>query len=440
MARSNEFGKWLSSSITVKIGVVGFLILILLVPTFMITDLIRERESRSFSVKEEIGFKWGNSQTIIGPVLTIPYWDYLKKKDEVFKIRKHVYILPDQLKVNGEMTPEIRYRSIYKVAVYNSLLSLEGSFENLDIDQFKIPDENLLWDEASISIGITDMRGIKNDIKVLWKNQNLSVSPGVTATGKLLHSGINSIVPIEKGKSFNFKIEMDINGSKALNFVPVGGVTEVNLSSSWDNPSFSGAFLPDTREISEQGFNAYWKVLHLNRNFPQKWITENVRSFYDSQFGIDLLMPVDHYQKSSRSAKYAIMFITLTFLSFFFSEILNKYRIHPIQYLLVGLALIVFYTLLISFSEQIGFNPAYIMSTAAIVILITSYSWSIFKRFKPTAIVGGILLLLYSFMFVVIQTQDFALLIGSVGLFFALAVIMYLTRNVKWFAEVQEEH
>ena len=231
---------------------------------------------------------------------------------------------------------------------------------------------------------------------------------------------------------YNFNLSIHLKGSQQLYFTPVGKITDINITSEWPNPSFNGAFLPDTRNISEKGFKANWNVLHLNRNFPQIWIGDR-HSIDESSFGIDLLLPVDNYQKSYRSIKYAILFIVFTFLVFFFIEILNKVFIHPIQYILVGVALIVFYTLLLSISEHLQYNLAFIVSAFATLLLIAGYVRAILGSAKLTLLITGILTILYSFIFVIIQLQDYALLIGSIGIFIILGLVMYFSRKINWY-------
>ena len=244
--------------------------------------------------------------------------------------------------------------------------------------------------------------------------------------------------------------------------MPLGRTTQVSVRSDWPNPSFDGAFLPDEREVNESGFTARWEVLHLNRNFPQAWKGSQYRFttpstnepdpsdyYYDRpaevvpiasteasgySFGVNLLRSVDEYQKATRAAKYAILFIALTFLVFFFVETLNRKRIHPVQYLLVGLALCIFYALLVAISEQLSFNLAFILSSVAVTLLITLYCHSIFRHQKLTLFIGLLLVLLYGFVFTLIQLQDYALLIGSIGLFGILAVVMYFSRKIDWYA------
>jgi inner membrane protein len=249
-----------------------------------------------------------------------------------------------------------------------------------------------------------------------------------------LESGINAPIRIAKNDSSNYKfsLDFDLKGSQMLYFIPVGEVTDVNIASSWANPSFNGAFLPDNRTVSDSGFTANWNILHLNRNFPQQWIGSLQRIDY-SAFGIDLLLPVDSYLKSMRSIKYAILFIGFTFLVFFFVEVLNKVFIHPVQYVLVGIALVVFYTLLLSISEHLTYNLAFLVSAVATLLLIIGYVKAILKSNMLTFLIGGILSVLYTFIFVIIQLQDYALLIGSIGIFIILSLVMYFSRKIDWY-------
>ena len=205
------------------------------------------------------------------------------------------------------------------------------------------------------------------------------------------------------------------------------------MSSKWDAPSFNGAFLPDDRTIDSTGFTANWEVLHLNRPFPQQF-NGPIQQLSSTQFGVDLIVPVDGYQKSTRSAKYAVLFIMLTFVLFFFIQIINRIQIHPIQYIMVGLALCVFYTLLIALSEHISFGMSYLIASFSTVSLITLYAHSFAKNNKVTLTIGGILSILYGFIYTILQLNDYALLIGSLGLFTVLATVMYLSRKIDWYA------
>ena len=217
-----------------------------------------------------------------------------------------------------------------------------------------------------------------------------------------------------------------------LYFVPLGKENNIELSSTYPTPSFDGSFIPDTRQVTDKGFNAKWKVLHLNRNYPQQW-TSNKFNVTSSAFGVNFLVAVDHYLKATRAAKYAILIIALTFMGFFFVEIINKTRIHPFQYILVGLAICIFYALLLAFSEHIGFNYAYILSSILVLGAIAYYSKYMFANARTTTLLTSVLVIIYGFIYVIIQLEDYALLMGSIGLFIVLLVTMHLSRKIKFY-------
>ena len=298
----------------------------------------------------------------------------------------------------------------------------------LDIDP-----QNVLFDKDEFVVGISDLRGLEKQVDLFWDNDTLSFNPGVSAND-VVNSGMNALLALSpdnlNGSSFHFSL--NLKGSQLLYFTPVGKETDINIVSEWPNPSFNGAFLPDSREVTEKGFKANWNVLHLNRNFPQMW-TGNRYYIDNDSFGIDLLVPVDNYQKSYRSVRYAILFIVSTFLVFFFIEILRKVFIHPIQYALVGISLVVFYTLLLSISEHLNFNGAFLISAVATLLLIAGYVKAILKSWQLTFMISGIIALLYALIFVIIQLQDYALLIGSIAIFLILVAIMYFSRKIDWY-------
>ena len=349
-------------------------------------------------------------------------------------MKEYLHVLPSLLKISGNINPEKRYRGIYEIVVYNSQLDIAGTFNEFDLAAVDIRQENILFDKAEFVVGINDLRGIEEQVNLSWNDKEISFNPGIPSND-IASSGINALISIEPldSATYNFELSLNLKGSQLLYFTPVGKVTDVDLTSDWPSPSFNGAFLPDSREVTEKGFKANWNVLHLNRNYPQIWAS-NRHSINNSSFGIDLLLPVDNYQKSYRSTRYAILFIGFTFLVFFFIEVLNKVFIHPVQYILVGVALIVFYTLLISISEHLKFNFAFIISAISTLLLIAGYVKAILKSTKLTMLISGILTVLYAFIFVIIQLQDYALLIGSIGVFIILGLVMYLSRKIDWYS------
>lgn len=418
-----------------KVAAIAFLALILLIPVVMIDELVKERKTRQFEALAEVSAKWGFEQQVIGPILAVPFYtfDLNKDKERINVERKLVYFLPEQLDISGTIDPEIRYRGLFKIPVYHSSLRLDGQFSAPDMG-INDPNTEIDWSGATITLGISDMRGITEPINFRWNNEIMNCEPGVSIEN-IVKSGITVSNPLDyenKTESYLFSINISLNGSKAISFVPLGKVTTTIINSSWKDPSFNGAFLPTTRDISGQGFSATWKVLELNRNYPQRWTGKNV-DLLNSAYGVELILPGDSYQLTERSIKYAILFITLTFMSFFFIEIIHRQRVHPIQYILVGFGLALFYLLLLSLSEHIGFKLSYLIASIAIVSMITGYSGTIFKNHKLIALMATILFVLYGFLFILLQMQDLTLLIGSAGLFIILSTVMYLSRKIDWY-------
>ncbi len=421
-------------SVGLRLFIIAGLSLVLLIPATLIILLINEREQRRDHAILEVSEKWGQSQIIAGPVLTIPYRRAVSSNDgkTVTTVMENAHFLPDQLQVTGELVPEIRHRGIYDVVLYQSDLQLTGTFTAPNFGELSIAPENILWQEAVFALGISDLKGIRETIVIKWNDVDHIANPGIESKD-VLFSGISTKLAVQPATpGYSFSVGLKLNGSGELQFLPVGKETKVNIAAAWGNPSFVGSFLPVTREVRHDRFSAVWSVLHLNRNYPQQWLGPR-QELLASAFGVKLLLPIDEYQKTTRSAKYAIMFIALTFLAFFMTEILNKKILHPIQYLLVGFALLVFYTLLLSISEYLHFNQAYLIASAAVVLLISAYTRGMLQNNLITLIIGGILVLLYGFLFVILQLQDYALLLGSIGLFVILALVMYLTRNIDWF-------
>lgn len=430
-----KLNHWLRNSISVKMVSIGILILILLIPSSMIQHLINERQYTSEAAVNEVSNKWGNEQVITGPLMVIPYLAVIKnEKGDYIPVKEYAYFLPDKLNIEGKIVPEKRKRGIYEIIVYNTKLNFSGNFPKPDFSSWGIANSDILWNDAFVCVGIPDLRGIKDNIVMNWNSRDITLNSGVE-TNTQLTSGVSALVPCDETTgSSAFSFNINLNGSKSLKFTPLGKGNLVKLTSTWSNPSFDGAFLPDQRKVDQSGFTAEWKILDLNRNYPQKWHS-GTYSLFESQFGVNLLIPVDHYQKSLRTAKYAILTIGLTFLVFFFIELLNKKRVHPFQYLLVGLSLCLFYSLLISISEHLHFNLSYAISSVATILSVALFSKSIFKSSKTGMFIALILTILYLFIFIIIQMQDYALLMGNIGLFIVLAFIMYISRKISWSSE-----
>ncbi len=420
-------------STTFKVFVIGFLVLVLLIPAGMVRSLIREREHRKVQVANEIGSKWGYQQVVTGPLLMIPYTQELPGPEgKPVTVTSYLHVLPDSLKVSGEIIPEVRYRGIYETVLYNARIGIAAEFTLPDLKSLDIPEKRVQWDRAALALGISDMKGVRQEITAKVDGAERPMEPGIAASD-VLASGVSVPAALSrKSRTLAMTTELDINGSQQLSFVPVGRETSVELASTWHSPSFDGAFLPTRRSVAASGFTAQWEVLHLNRNYPQYW-TGSRYKINDSAFGVGLLIPTDAYQKSERTAKYAALFIALTFLAFFLSEVLIRVRLHPLQYLLIGLALIIFYTLLLSISEHLSFARGYLIASAATILLVTGYAVSILRRASVALLVGSILTILYAYLYVLLQLEDYALLLGSIGLFVILGAVMFLTRKINWY-------
>jgi inner membrane protein len=277
------------------------------------------------------------------------------------------------------------------------------------------------------------MKGIKDNIRLKWNDMQTQFSAGLISDD-VFDSGVSTHVNVIPDGINNFEIDLTLSGSESLTFLPLGKETNVNVTSNWGDPSFTGNFLPEERKITDTSFEASWKILDLNRNYQQSWIRKNNKvEIASSAFGLNFFVPMNGYTEVIRSVKYVLMFIGLTFTIFFLVEYLGKKRIHPIQYLLVGFSLVVFYLLLLSISEHLQFNLAYLISSASIILLIGLYSLSVLKSKMFAFFISLALAALYGFLYILLLNEDYSLLIGSIGIFVVLAVIMYFLRNINWY-------
>ena len=416
-------------SVALRIILIGSIIILLIIPLLMVQSLITDRQNYRQEAVNEISKSWAGMQSIAGPIITIKRKvQKADSKGEKFFVISNDYYLPETLKIDVEVAPEKRYKGIYEVMLYKSKIKMSGT---IDFSKLKEKYNDEIIDESYISFNVEDLRGIQKDAELILDGKKYKLTPGLK--DKVFRNGFYSdLVLSEQNLPKNFEIEIELNGMENLEFVPLGKFTEVNMKSSWNNPSFAGAFLPLSREITEDGFTAQWKVNYFNRSYPQEW-EEKTYDPFPSAFGVKLLVLIDEYQKTMRTSKYGLMIIILTFLSFFMIELFSKKVIHPIQYLLVGLALIIFYSILLAISEYILFQYSYLVSSLLIIALIALYVKSIYKSGQISLIVTGMLMMFYGFMYVILQLQDYSLLIGTVVLFIILAAIMFFTRKINWF-------
>ncbi|MBD0297206.1 MAG: cell envelope integrity protein CreD [Flavisolibacter sp.] len=439
---------WAKSKVLVKVFIIGFMALLLMIPTFLVRDLIAEREKRQKEAIAEVSSKWAGQQNITGPILVLPFVREEGDSSKKLRVKHFAHFLPDELNINAAVMPQEKHRGIYKVMLYTANIKLTGRFGDILPAKLNIAPENILWNEAFVTLHLSDVNGLNDELKLNWNNQILSLAPQ-TSGGSL--NGMQSTLSLtnpEDLKNVPFSAEINLNGSEQLLFTPVGKVTTVSMHSSWPHPSFTGNILPQTTQVRDSGFTATCNSLAHKRNFPQQWIddtytvgvvhassrtTDVAGNFINrAAFGTDLFIPVNDYQKTMRSVKYAVLCILLTFTAFFLIETTNGKSVHPFQYGLIGLALVLFYTLLLSFSEYIGFNPAYAVASLCTIGLIAWFVKGLLSSAKLSTVLTAILVLMYTYIFTLLQLQDYALLLGSVGLFITLAVIMYFSRRMQW--------
>lgn len=452
-------------STTLKAIAVGILTLMLLIPLVMVKELIRERQNTKQGAVADITSKWGGEQTITGPCLVIPYEEITVEDKKEVVLKRNLLVLPETLDSKITTNVEKRKRGIYDASVYGSDIALSGQFDLSVLSKQNVQASQIKWNDIRLIIGLSDLKGIKDNVTLQSNGQTINFEPGipvenlaagsglsaanvsdkatvsydyVNSTYELFTVGLNakidSLNPSQQAV-FPFTISLKMNGSQGLYIVPVGKTTTTAIKSDWETPSFDGEFLPETREIDKTGFTAQWKVLDLNRSFGQVIRADNgnsINQMASSRFGVRFIQAVDQYQQNMRSVKYAILIILLTFVAVFFIELMQKKSVNPFQYILVGLALVLFYTLLLSMSEVLGFNLAYLLAAAMTTILIMLHMGSILKSRKQGLLIGVLLAFLYIFIFILIQMESYALLVGSLGLFAILAVIMYYSKKVKF--------
>jgi inner membrane protein len=378
----------------------------------------------------DVASQWGGRQVLTGPIVSIPEEPtHTDGKGRRGGGGYCTHLLPERMHVEARLSPEVRRKGIYRVPLYAAVLTIRADFL---LSSLRRNREEPLWSDSYLSIGLSDVKGITALRKAVVNGIPVIPEPGVR-NGDHVSSGFTIPLPaLSSDSRVHVEMEIDVRGSQEFCIAPVGRNTTAVFSSSWADPGFIGDYLPVKRDVSAAGFRAEWSVLDFNRNLPQSW-TGAQKSLSASTFGARFVMPVDEYQKNERAVKYAILFIALTFLGFFLIDTLGASPFHPVHYLLAGLGLILFFVLLLSLSEYVAFNTAYAGASAAILLLVSLYTKGVTGKWAIAASIGGILLGMYAFLFVLLQLEDLALLLGSIGLLCILAAVMHLTRRIDWF-------
>ncbi|MCL2138302.1 MAG: cell envelope integrity protein CreD [Treponema sp.] len=432
-----------------KIGILAVLILLLLIPITMIRFLISERSQRATEAEESIMEAWGSQFVLSGPVIRIPVTeieeivtttDKGEKKIESVQRKKALWITPKDVAIQMDFSAERKHRGIFSVALFSGDVSITGSFSYERVkDQLNVNQE-IFPGQAEIIIGLTSQKGIRRIIKADWNGDALFFKPGNQnfSTEYSNNSGMNASSPFNTEGLNSFDIQFSVQGGKALRILPVGETTAARICSDWPSPSYQGGFLPSKHEFSQNGFDAEWEISYLSRSIPLFWISgekgeyENRNNLSQELFGVDFFKPLDHYSLSERAVKYAILFIIIPFLTLFFLEIFSQKSIHPAQYLLSGFANVIFYLLLLSISEHMSFSLAYLISSFALTAMMTFYAHSLLEKWASSAYMGLIMAMLYLILYITLNAEDWALLIGSIAAFVICGVVMFLTRKLDW--------
>lgn len=429
------------NSISKKLFIIGFLTLLFLIPTGLIIALIMDRTSYRDIALEDISSKWGKKQNIGNIILYIPYVNQNAKKNNESGINtgiEYLRILPEQLDITAQIDPEIRKRGIFNFIFYNGGFKISGKFKSIDYNKYKINPADLKPDQAFVQMEITDLIGLKDSIRFNWNRLPVNFDSGLITYSEM-KSGVNSRVPFNNSDT-PFEINIDLRGCEELKFYPNGRISTSKLYTSWQEISYSGAFLPGKKEIGKDRSYSEWKVLDLNRKYPQVFSNPmDSQIMTDALYGLKFMQTDNVYKESTRAVKYEIMFVLLTFIMIFMMEILYKKRLHPFQYILIGFALVIFYLLLLSLSEQIGFNFAYLISAVSIITMISVYCKKALQSGKFAVISSIMLTILYGFLFILLKNQDYSLLLGSIGILLILGLIMFFTRNIDWYNEVNSD-
>ena len=429
-----------------KIVVIAVLTLLLLIPLMLIRDVIDERSGYRYQVRNDITQSWTGEQMMIGPILVIPYretyqvkvWNKKLEKDELEDrtLNKKLMIAPEQLSINGAVKTESRVRGIYSIPVYRSQLKITGNYSVAKLSAQVNSKNTIEWGAAYLSVMVNDVRGVEKQPVVLWQGKKIEFEPD-SLLGELrngMHAPLGMVK--ESNENLAFSFNLDLHGMERLSFSPLGKSTAVTLKSDWPDPSFIGRYLPSERIIDANGFTASWNVSSFSSAVAQnlqQCKTDNCSALINDSFGVTLFNSVDIYQQSERSVKYGLLFISLTFVVFFLFEVIKGLRLHPMQYLLVGLGLSVFFLLLVSLSELMAFAMAYLLATLASTALIGFYVSSILQSYKLGGFISAGLLLLYGMLYGILGSEDNALLMGSVLIFGVLALVMTVTRRIDWY-------
>ncbi|HEY2071504.1 MAG TPA: cell envelope integrity protein CreD [Rhizomicrobium sp.] len=427
-----------------KLFIIAALTVLMAAPLFVIELALVDRQDRAQEAYQDIANGWGGVQTIAGPLLFVPYTQTVITTEDGHNVqrtdRSVAVLLPSTLDLDTKTAMGTRWRGIFSVPVYTAGVGVKAGFDKAALDKLLPEGATPLWDQAYASMLVSDVRGLTGNVTMSVNGKPVSFQPGIGVDGSSV-SGIHAPLGLTAAPNgLMLSAGLTLRGSRELNFASLGQQTTAHLSSSWPDPSFSGAFLPNTRNIGQKGFDAAWNVPYFARGYGQSFGSPEsaLNTVLNGTFGVKFYQPVDFYQLVQRSLKYAILFVGLAFLVFFVAEMIVGRRLHAAQYTLMGAAQVLFYLLLLSFAEHIGFALAYGVAAAATVTLTAFYAASAFASRLRAAALFAVLGGLYGLLYVILVQEDYALLIGALVLFFALGTTMFATRKLDWSRIVPE--
>jgi inner membrane protein len=398
--------------------------LLLLIPVEWIKSIIFERQTMKKEATQQVSASWGDAQIICTPIIYIPYTD---EKGYLFKS----FFSPNKSTFDNNLKTEIRKLGIFNSVVYSnqSKISSKFDFTNLPYSSKR----KYLLNEAKLILGISDSKKINSNLNCIFNGKNIKLLPSqefFTNFGNTLICGIDLVG--QSNAEFNF--DFTLRGSNSLSYKCLGDETAVNVTADWPSPSFIKGNLPVKKTINDSGFQSSWELNYLNTSSPNNWSeNEFIVLNQKENIVIDLIEPTNHYSMNNRTIKYAFLVISLCFFSIIIFEVFKKIKLHPFQYLLVGLELTIFYLLLISLTEHLPFGTSYIISASSVILIIVIYIHAYAKNIKLTMLFGFSQVFLFSYIFVLLNLEDFALLIGAIGLFIILSSFMILSRKINWY-------
>lgn len=419
-----------------RLAGLGLLTLLLLIPLGMIEQRVLERGERRNEAAAGVAQAWGRSQSLAGPMLRLPYTMRWREGKEERSRSGWLVLAPHRLEVDARLDSQVRRRGIFEVPVYRARASLRGDFVLPALDGLGLSRSDLDFSRAELMIGITEPGALTADSRASVADRDLVLEPAAQSLGP---QGVHARLP--EGVSAEallggvpFEMSLGLNGSTAFGLAPVARETILSLSSDWPHPSFTGRGLPTRSRIGSSGFEASWSRSHLGRGYPPVWLDEQVtRELIDaSAFGVELCVPVDPYRMAERIAKYGALVLLLSFAAVWVMELLGGRPLHPVQYLLLGGSLCLFGLLQLALAEHLGFALAFCLAAAAVVVQASWYTRIATGSGRRALALGGLLGGWFGYLYVVLQAEDLAFLLGAVALFAALTAIMWSTRKVNW--------